>query len=89
MSESENHRWKLKILLDESYQWPCEYLFKFIVPLEKVVELAEILDGMQLTEKPSRGGKYVSVTAVKIFHNSEDVLKVYDSVKVVKGVISL
>ncbi len=85
----DNKRWKLKLLLDESYAWPCEYLFKFIVPLEQVPYLLTILGDMKVDQKPSSAGKYISVTATKTFHSSEEVLKVYESVKVVKGIISL
>ncbi len=82
-------RWKLKLLLDESYEWPAEYLFKFIVPMEELPKILVILNGMNIENRPSTNGKYISVSAKKILQSSDEVLKVYESVKVVKGIISL
>lgn len=90
MSEDEQtRRWKLKLLLDESYEWPCEYLFKFIVPIDQLPHIVIILNGFHIVEKPSAGGKYISVSAKKVLTSSEEVLKIYESVKVIKGIISL
>ncbi len=88
-------RWKLKLLLDENYSWPTEYLFKFIVPELELPLLKKILidectfEKTQLMEKNSSHGKYVSVTAKKIFQNSEDVLVIYEKVKQVQGLVAL
>lgn len=90
MSEDEQtRRWKLKLLLDESYEWPTEYLFKFIVPMDQLPRIIVILNGFNIEEKPSTGGKYISVSAKKVLNSSEEVLKIYESVKVIKGIISL
>lgn len=90
MSEDEQtRRWKLKLLLDESYEWPSEFIFKFIVPIDQLPHILNILQSFSIEEKSSKGGKYMSVTAKKILHSSDEVLKVYESVKVIKGIISL
>ncbi len=90
MSEDEQtRRWKLKLLLDESYEWPCEYLFKFIVPIEQLPNIIDLLKGFNIEEKPSSKGKYISVSAKKVLNSSEEVLKIYELVKVIKGIISL
>lgn len=89
MSQDDIQRWKMKMLLDESYQWPAEYLFKFIVLQTQVDEVIALLGEMQIEQRPSSNGKYVSVNAKKVFHSSEEILQVYQKIKVVKGVIAL
>jgi putative lipoic acid-binding regulatory protein len=48
-----------------------------------------ILTDMDIDERASSGGKYISVSAKKIFSSSDDILKIYKRVAAVKGVISL
>lgn len=81
--------WKLKMVMDETVQFPTEYLFKFIVPSSEVQVLLGILKGMDIDEKASSGGKYISVSAKKIFNNSDEIINVYRSVSAVKGIICL
>jgi putative lipoic acid-binding regulatory protein len=81
--------WKLKMVMDETVEFPTEYLFKFIVPVTEVHQLLGILHGMDIDERASSGGKYISVSAKKMFNSSDEILKIYKSVAVVKGIISL
>jgi putative lipoic acid-binding regulatory protein len=81
--------WKLKMVMDETVEFPTEYLFKFIVPHAEVTELKKLLVGMDIDERASTGGKYISVSAKKIFSNSDEIIQVYKSVSAIKGIISL
>ena len=81
--------WKLKMVMDETVAFPSEYLFKFIVPQAEVTELKKLLAGMDIDERASAGGKYISVSAKKVFNNSDEIIKIYKSVSVIKGIISL
>ncbi len=81
--------WKLKMVMDETVEFPTEYMFKFIVPVAVVHQLLALLDGMDIDERASSGGKYISVSAKKVFNNSDEIMNVYKSVGVVKGIISL
>ena len=80
---------KFKALLDEHYSWPQPYKFKFIVPAHKKDEAAEILNDHDLDFRPSRTGKYTSVTAVRVFHETDQVIEVYQRVSKIDGLISL
>ena len=42
---------KLKKLLDEQYSWPCEYIFKFVVPNEHVEHLRILFQEVSIQEK--------------------------------------
>lgn len=80
---------KFKRRLDESHEWPCTYLFKFIVPKEQVVTL-EHETGLQHTKlTPSKKGTYVSVTFEMEATSSDQVVKIYQKASKVKGVMAL
>lgn len=79
---------KLKELLDNEYIWPSEYTFKFIISVDRLGELVEIL-GNGVEVKESAKGNYVSVTLHKMMDSAEDVIELYKRVAVVEGVISL
>lgn len=78
-----------KELLDDQYQWPADYLFKFIVNNNHKEELLTILGGHKAIEKASSKGKYVSVSLRIIMHSSDEVMEIYEKVSKVKTVISL
>ena len=76
---------KLKVF----HQWPTEYLFKFIVPKEKLAELESIFDGLDFTTRASRNGRYVSLTCERRMESSEAVIDVYREVEKIEGSYAL
>lgn len=82
---------KFKDLLEETYDWPAEYAFKFIVPTEQLSFLKEILSRYpaQISERASRKGNYTSVTVKMKRKAPEEVVLVYQEVACVKGIVSL
>ena len=80
---------KLKDLLNDTHEFPCEYIFKFIVPKAQLGHLRGIVEPAELSERPSKNGNYVSLTVVKYCYSCDEVLNVYHEVKVVKGIVSL
>ncbi|MCK5882583.1 MAG: DUF493 domain-containing protein [Bacteriovoracaceae bacterium] len=75
--------------LDEAHEWPCSYLFKFIVPREQVVTL-EHQTGLQHERlTPSKKGTYVSVTFHMAATSSDEVIEIYKKASKVKGVMAL
>lgn len=80
---------RLKELLDDSYTGDFDYMFKFIVPLELLEELKSCLETEDIIVKPSRKGKYVSVTLKIRVQESEEVIRVYQKVAHIPGLISL
>lgn len=80
---------KLRNLLAEQYSWPSEYIFKFIVPSDKVGEIEALFPGYPIKKRPSRRGKFVGLT-VRIEMDSADVvIAVYQKASLIEGVISL
>ncbi len=78
-----------KELLDNQYDWPADYLFKFIVTKEFKEELLTVLDGHKALEKPSSKGKYVSISLRIQMHSANEVIEVYTKAAKVKTVMSL
>lgn len=75
--------------LDEHHQWPCHYLFKFIVPMGQRDAFDSIFPKEALSFKSSKGGKYVSISANVMMHSSDEVIKIYEKAYQIEGVISL
>ena len=79
----------LREKLDQHYDWPALYTFKFIVPKDKAQELKDLFPQHQSSEKLSKNGNYVSVTIEMMMPGGKEVIDVYKSVSVVEGVITL
>ncbi|MFI8380179.1 DUF493 family protein [Leeuwenhoekiella sp. NPDC079379] len=90
---SEEFYAKLKGRLEETTNWPTEYLYKFIVPTEaeKIHRIEQIFDNMGavITTKASSKGTYTSISINLQMKNADAVIEKYKEVAVVEGVISL
>jgi uncharacterized protein len=75
--------------LDKVYVWPSLYVFKFIVPQEKVETVKELFPNHVSTEKQSEKGKYISITFNMMMPNSDSVVEVYQKVQHIEGLIAL
>lgn len=80
---------KFRTLLDESYQWPDYYEFKFIVKIDDKLLIIDRLPGYHITETLSKNGNYISVSARKLMTSTDEVLEIYELMSTIKGVISL
>jgi len=76
-------------LLEQQYDWPAQYPFKFIVPASKKPALLQIFKGHDAIEKPSSGGKYISCTFNILINSSNQIVDFYEQASHVEGVISL
>lgn len=80
---------KFRILLDEQMSYPDYYVFKFITHCERKHLLVELLRDHKIEEKPSKNGKYISITSRKLVENSHEVVDVYLEVGKIEGIITL
>jgi putative lipoic acid-binding regulatory protein len=80
---------KFRALLDESYQWPDYYEFKFIIKTDDNHLIIGKLSGFIINETPSKKGNYTSVSARKLMKSTDEVLEIYELVGSIEGVISL
>lgn len=84
---------KLKDQLEDTTNFPSDYMYKFIVPTNGN-QLKEVLDvfenkGAVITTKKSKTGKYISITIVLKLKNADEVISYYKKVEEIKGIISL
>ena len=93
MNKEDEFYKKLKLSLEETTQFPSEYMYKFIIPAdkEKFREIETIFDhtGAVIKTKPSKTGKYNSITVLVQMKNADAVISKYKEVSNVEGVISL
>ena len=93
MQKQEEFYKKLKISLEETTVFPAKYMYKFIIPSdkEKLAQIEKIFDhsGAVITTKPSKTGKYNSITVVLQMKSSDAIIEKYVEVSTVEGVISL
>ncbi len=84
---------KLKINLEETTEFPAEYMFKFIITSDKnkIKKINNIFNyiGAVISTKPSKTGKYKSLTILVMMKNADEIIKKYREVAEVEGVISL
>lgn len=84
---------RLKEQLEQSNNWPANYLYKFIVPTatDKIDQIHQIFDntGAVIESKQSKKGKYTSISITVNLKNPDAVIKKYQEVGKIEGVISL
>lgn len=93
-SKTEEFYNKLKQRLQETSEWPSEYIFKFILPTdqEKIDKISEFFNhtGAVIKTKKSSKGKYTSVSIRLTMESPESVIQKYKLVGYqIEGVISL
>lgn len=93
MKDRDSFYKKLKIQLDETTQFPADYLYKFIVSSEgdRVNEVQRLFDnkGAVINTKKSKTGKYISVSIVINLDSSDEVISYYKRAEKIDGIISL
>ena len=92
--KSEEFYIKLKAQLQDTALWPTEYLYKFIVTSEnsKIEQIKSLFNhlGAVIETRPSKNGKYTSVSVNVRMKNPDAVIEIYKEVaEKVEGVISL
>jgi len=93
MSDKDNFYSKLKIQLDDTTDFPADYLYKFIVPASEnqVTEVESVFNNTAavINTKNSKTGKYVSVSIILKLNSSDEIIAYYRKVEKIKGIISL
>lgn len=84
---------RLRVELDNSNNWPAEYLFKFIVPStsQNVLEVENAFNNMGAIIKTtsSKTGKFTSISVDVTMKNAEDIILKYQQLSNIKGIVSL
>ncbi len=84
---------RLKKQLELNNSWPSLYLYKFIVPTssEKIEEIESLFKNTNaiITTRDSSKGTYTSISIKVTMDSAEAIIKIYQEVSNVEGVISL
>ena len=87
MADSDHSSFKEK--LDRVHQWPSLYMFKFIVPGGKEGRVKDLFPKNIVETRPSKQGKYVSVTARVMMASPDQVVDIYKKAAEIEGLIAL
>lgn len=92
MDKAEKYQ-KLKVQLEEGFEWPTVYMFKFIVPAdnEKLAKIEALFNSeqAQITTRESSKGNFISVTVKEMMIDPERVINRYLEAEEIGGVIAL
>lgn len=84
---------KLKLQLEEGFEWPTVYLFKFIVPAsnEKIAKVESLFNSKeaQISMRQSRKGNFVSISGKEMMMSPQKVIDRYLEAEKIEGLISL
>lgn len=75
--------------LDATHQWPCLFMFKFIMRPYLLSDFKKIFPEEPWRNRSSSGGKYVCVTMERWVNSSEEVLDIYKRASVIEGIFLL
>jgi len=92
VSDSNDFYKKLKTKLEETTDFPTEYMYKFIIPSDgevKELENAFSHTGAVIKSRKSKTGKYISFTILVKMKSADSIIEKYKEVSKIKGVISL
>ena len=93
MVDSKEKYEKLKGQLEEGFDWPTVYMFKFIVPAnnEKLARVEALFSSKeaQVTRRQSRKGNFISLTAKEMMMSPQKVIDRYLQAEDIGGVIAL
>ncbi len=75
--------------LENEYEWPALYTFKFIVPRQEVEKVRNLFTNHEVSEKASSKGNYVSVTSKIMSESSQHIIDIYIEANKIEGLIAL
>lgn len=81
---------RIKILLAEQEDWPLNYTFKFIIPVQQIANILTLFPQEEgIATKPSSKGNYMSVTLLKRVDTPDEIIEIYRRVSVIDGLMAL
>lgn len=93
MSDRKEKYEKLKAQLEEGFEWPGLYMFKFIIPADnqKQAQLENLFNTKEssVRMRQSSKGNYVSITAKELMMGPEQVIERYLEAEKIEGLIAL
>lgn len=92
MSDPQKYQ-KLRNQLEEGFEWPQVYMFKFIVPASnaKVAKVEQLFNAKEarVTIRESSKGNFISITAQEMMLSPDRVIDRYQQAEHIEGLIAL
>ena len=83
----------LKEKLEQTHDFPEDYLYKFIVTNDqsKLTDIYKVFDGIKftMTNRDSKNGKYTAISINAFVLDADQVIKIYKEVGLIEGVMML
>jgi len=93
MDDREQKYEKLKLQLEEGFEWPTLYMFKFIIPAdnERLAQVESLFDSEEaiINTRESSKGNFISVTVKEMMMSPQRVIDRYVQAESIEGLISL
>ena len=80
---------QFKKKLEANHDFPCSYMFKFIVPIRKKEVLLNLLPKVAIKTRRSTSNKFVSITLSMEIESSDKVIDIYNQAYQVEGLIAM
>ena len=75
--------------LENEYEWPALYTFKFIVPQDKIEDVRKLFANHDISERKSSKGSYISLTSRIMAESSDHIIDIYVAANEIEGIIAL
>jgi hypothetical protein len=82
----------LRSKLEKDFSWPSVYMFKFIVPSDnqKIALVGKEFGAEAIINmRQSSGGKFTSITIKELMLSPDEVIKRYQKLEGIEGIMSL
>jgi len=82
----------LRSKLEKDFSWPSVYMFKFIVPSDnqKIALIGKEFGSEAIINlRQSSGGKFTSITIKELMLSPDEVIKRYQKLEGIEGIMSL
>jgi len=91
-TNSFNLNWNKSSFLEKInsfHKFPCNYIFKFIVPISEKDSILKLFKNDDLKIKESSKKKFISITLTKMMKNADEIIYIYEKASKIKNIILL
>ena len=75
--------------INSFHKFPCNYIFKFILPISEKENILKLFKNDDLKIKQSSTRKFISITLSKMMKNANEIIYIYEKTSKIKNIILL
>ena len=76
-------------MINSVHKFPCNYMFKFIVPISEKDKLLKFFKNDDYKLKESSSKNFISITLSKMMKNANEIIYIYEKTSKIKNIILL